>query len=133
MRWAEVADSPDFQRFWTERRIGMISTVRPNGSPHTVMVGITVDFETGVARVIARQGSVKVRNIRVAGASGAPVNLSQSEGGLWSSLQGMAVVRDDRESVAEGERRYARRYRVPQPNPARVVIEVSLDAVLGRW
>ncbi|HZZ51222.1 MAG TPA: pyridoxamine 5'-phosphate oxidase family protein [Pseudonocardia sp.] len=133
MLWAEVAGDPDFQRFWTERRIGMISTVRSDGRPHTVMVGIVVDFETGIARVIARGGSVKVRNVRAAGAPGAPVNLSQSEGGSWSSLQGIAVIRDDPASVADAEHRYARRYRVPKPNPARVVIEVAVVAVLGRW
>lgn len=133
MLWAEVAGESGFQRFWTERRTGLISTVRSDGRPHTVMVGIVVDFETGIARVIARGGSVKVRDVRAAGDSGAPVNLSQSEGGAWSSLQGIAVIRDDPESVADAERRYAQRYRVPKPNPARVVIEVAVVAVLGRW
>jgi len=33
--------------------------------------------------------------------------------------------------VAEAERRYAGRYRQPRPNPARVVIEVSITRVLG--
>lgn len=133
MRWSEVSGEPGFRQFWTERRIGLISTVRPDGRPHTVMVGIVLDFDTALARVIARGGSVKVRNIRAAGDSGLPVNLSQSEGGSWSSLQGIAVVRDDPESVADAEQRYARRYRVPRPNPERVVIEVAVAAVLGRW
>ena len=34
-------------------------------------------------------------------------------------------------SVADAEARYARRYRQPRENPARVVIEISVDRVLG--
>ena len=42
-----------------------------------------------------------------------------------------AVVRDDPPAVAEAERRYARRYRIPRPNPRRVVIEITVVTVLG--
>jgi F420H(2)-dependent biliverdin reductase len=41
------------------------------------------------------------------------------------------VVRDDPASVADAEARYARRYRQPRENPARVVVEISVDRVLG--
>ncbi|MDN5750845.1 MAG: acyltransferase, partial [Pseudonocardia sp.] len=33
--------------------------------------------------------------------------------------------------VADAERRYARRYRVPRVNPERVVIEIAVRRVLG--
>ena len=41
------------------------------------------------------------------------------------------MVRDDAASVAEAERRYAHRYRQPRENPTRVVLEISVDRVLG--
>ena len=33
--------------------------------------------------------------------------------------------------VAEAERRYAERYRTPRPNPERVVIEITVNRLLG--
>lgn len=53
-----------FRQFWTERRLASLTTVRPNGTPHVVAVGVTVDFEQGIARVIASGTSYKARLIR---------------------------------------------------------------------
>ncbi len=41
---------PDFRAFGTERHLATLTTVRPDGTPHVVAVGVTVDFEAGVAR-----------------------------------------------------------------------------------
>jgi len=60
------------------------------------------------------------------------VAVCQVEGRRWLTLEGAAVVRDDPASVADAEARYARRYRQPRENPARVVIEIAVDRVLGR-
>jgi hypothetical protein len=46
-------------------------------------------------------------------------------------LQGLGIVRSDRGSVAEAERRYAQRYRTPRPHPERVVLEIAVDRILG--
>ncbi|GAA5152708.1 TIGR03618 family F420-dependent PPOX class oxidoreductase [Pseudonocardia eucalypti] len=132
MRWDEAAADPGFREFWTERRVCVLSTVRPDGRPHAVAVGATLDLEAGVARVITSSGSVKAANVRAAGDGGAPVAVSQVDGGRWSSVQGMARVRAEPDRVAEAERRYAERYRQPRPNPQRVVIEIEVRAVLGR-
>jgi F420H(2)-dependent biliverdin reductase len=119
--------SAEFVAFWTERRIGTLVTLRADGSPHVVPVGVTLDLARGLARVICSRGSVKARN---AAARGTAV-VSQVEGGRWSTLEGAAVVREDRASVAEAERRYAERYRVPRENPQRVVIEIAVRRVMG--
>ena len=55
----------------------------------------------------------------------------QVDGRRWLTLEGTAVVRDDPASVTEAERRYAVRYRQPRENPARVVLEISVDRILG--
>jgi hypothetical protein len=92
---------------------------------------VTVDPDAGLARVIARRGSKKIRNVLAAGAGGARVAVTGIDGRRWSTLQGTGSVRSDRESVADAERRYAQRYRVPQPHPERVVLEIAVDHVLG--
>ncbi len=38
---------------------------------------------------------------------------------------------DDGPAVREAEERYAARYRAPRENPARVVLQISVDRVLG--
>jgi PPOX class probable F420-dependent enzyme len=123
--------SPDFETFWAERRICLLTTLRPDGTPHVVPVGATIDLASGIARVITRRHSRKVANVRAAGPGGARVAVGQVDGGRWCTVEGLAVVREDRESVAEAERRYAQRYRVPKPNPERVVIEITVDRLLG--
>ena len=55
----------------------------------------------------------------------------QVDGRRWSTLEGRAFVRDDAETVADAERRYAERYRVPRENPRRVVVEIAISRVLG--
>lgn len=118
--------------FWREYHLCTLTTLRPDGSPHVVAVGATFDPEAGVARVIASRDSRKARNVRAAGDAGARVAICQVEGRRWATLEGIAVLREDAESVAEAERRYAERYRTPTPNPLRVVIEVRVDRTLGR-
>ncbi|MEU4522119.1 PPOX class F420-dependent oxidoreductase [Amycolatopsis sp. NPDC024027] len=122
---------PDFRAFWTERHLATLTTVRPDGTPHVVAVGVTVDFDAGLARVITFAPSVKARLVRAAGTDGIPVAVCQLDGPRWSTLEGRAVLRDDPESVRDAENRYAARYRQPKPNPQRVVIEITVTRVLG--
>jgi PPOX class probable F420-dependent enzyme len=117
--------------FWRERHLCLLSTVRTDGTVHVVMVGATVDFEGGIVRVICSRGSHKARQVAKAGSEGAAVAVSQTEGPLWSTLEGRAVVSDDPERVADAVRRYAERYRQPRENPERVVIEITVTRVLG--
>jgi PPOX class probable F420-dependent enzyme len=119
--------SEEFREFWTERRLATLVTLRTDGSPHVVPVGVTLDVESRIARVICSGGSQKARN---AAATGLAV-VSQVEGGRWSTLEGTAVVRRDADAVADAVRRYAVRYRQPRVNPERVVVEIAVQRVLG--
>ena len=126
--------SEEFRAFWTERHLASLVTLRADGTPHVVPVGVTLDLDdldagTGppLAPVICRGGSVKARNAAGRGIAA----VSQVDGRRWSTLEGDAVVRTDPVAVGEAERRYARRYRPPRPNPERVVVEITIRRVLG--
>ena len=120
-----------FAQFWQERHLCTLATVRPNGIPHVVPVGVTLDLEAAVARVITSGDSAKARHVRAAGPTGIAVAVCQVDGRRWSTLEGIAVLRADSESVHDAELRYAQRYRVPRPNDKRVVLEITVTRVLG--
>jgi PPOX class probable F420-dependent enzyme len=119
---------PELLQFLTERHLATLTTLRADGSPHVVPVGVTYDPATGTARVITSGTSAKARHVR----DGQPrVAVCQVDGRRWVTLEGTAAVRDDAGSVADAVARYAQRYRQPRENPARVVIEISVDRILG--
>jgi PPOX class probable F420-dependent enzyme len=120
--------APEFLAFLAERHLATLTTLRADGSPHVVPVGVTYDPATRTARVITSGSSAKVRHVRDGGSR---VAVCQVDGRRWLTLEGTAVVKDDAPSVADAVERYAQRYRQPRENPARVVIEISVDRVLG--
>ncbi len=120
---------PDVVTFLSERHLATRTTLRQDGSPHVVAVGFTWDAAAGLVRVITNGTSRKVRNVR-AGSPRAVV--AQVDGPRWLALEGVPAVSEDPERVAEAVRRYAGRYRQPAENPARVVLEITVDRVLGR-
>lgn len=123
-----VADlSAEALQMLSEYHLASLATVRANGTPHVVAVGFTFDAEAGKARVITFEGSQKVRNAD-RGGHGA---LTHVDGPRWLTFEGPITVKRDAESVADGEARYAARYREPRPNPQRVVIEMTVERVLG--
>ncbi|GAA3225341.1 TIGR03618 family F420-dependent PPOX class oxidoreductase [Streptomyces thermocoprophilus] len=125
-------DAP-YLAFWRERHLCTLTTLRPDGSPHVVPVGVTYDPEARLARVITNKSSAKVAHVLAAGPEGARVAVCQVDGRRWATLEGRARVHTDPERVAEAVRRYAERYeRTPGPNPARVVIEIELTRAMGR-
>ena len=119
---------PDLLAFLAERHLATLTTLRSDGTPHVVPVGVTFDPDARLARVITSGTSAKARHVREGQTR---VAVCQVEGRRWVTLEGSAAVRDDRESVAEAEHRYAERYRTPRENPARVVIEIDVDRILG--
>jgi len=119
---------PELLAFLTERHLATLTTLRPDGSPHVVPVGVTYDAATRTALVITSGTSAKVRHVRDGGRR---VAVCQVDGRRWVTLEGTAVVRDDAAAVADAVERYAVRYRQPRENLARVAIEISVDRILG--
>lgn len=115
--------------FWRERHLCTVTTLRKDGSPHVIPMGIVVDAENGVAWGITSRTSQKVANLR---SGGDPrVAVCQVDGRRWSTLEGTAEVREDTDSVAEAVRRYAERYRTPRENPDRVALRIDITRVIG--
>jgi hypothetical protein len=98
MRRRSSAGSP------TERHLCTLVTLRRDGTPHVVPVGVTLDVETGPARVICTGGTQKARSAERSGIAA----VSRVDG-----------RRSDPDAVAEAVRRYAGRYRQPRANPER--------------
>jgi PPOX class probable F420-dependent enzyme len=125
--------SPEYLAFWREYHLCTLTTLRPDGTPHVVPVGVTYDPDAGLARIITDKNSRKVANILAAGPDGARVAVCQVDRGRWATLEGRATVRTEADAISDAVSRYAERYeRTPAPNPGRVVIEIALDRALGR-
>lgn len=122
-----AALSPAALDFLTERHLATLTTLRPDGSPHVVPVGFTWDGERRLVRVITSGESRKARNAALGGRA----VVCQVEGRHWIALEGVASVRTEPEAVADAVQRYAARYRTPRENPARVVVEIAVDRILG--
>ena len=100
-RTQDLAALPEpYLSFWRERHLCTLTTLRPDGSPHVVPVGVTYDAEAGLARVITNGSSRKVRNVLAAGPEGARVAVCQTAGRRWATLEGRARVRTEPERVA---------------------------------
>ena len=112
-------------QFLSEYHIATLATVGRDGRTHAVPVGIT--YRDGVVRVIGSGGSQKFVNAARAGRA----SVNTVDGGRWLSFEGPARVNDDPEAVAEAVELYTARYGAPMPNPKRVVLEISVERVLG--
>jgi PPOX class probable F420-dependent enzyme len=120
-------DDATLLEFWRERRLCSLTTLRPDGTPHVVPVGATLDPVAGLVRVITSRTSRKVSYVRAT----PNVAVCQFEGRQWCTVEGRATVNADPTAVAEAERRYAERYRTPRPNPRRIVLEIAVTRILG--
>ena len=118
-----------FAEFWRERHLCTLTTLRPDGTPHVVPVGVTLDLDAGLARVITDGDSAKARQLRATGKTHAAA--CQVDGRRWSTVEGVATLNEDPQAIADAVRRYAERYRQPRVNPNRVLLEIAVTRVLG--
>lgn len=112
--------------FLAEPHVATLTTVRPDGSLHVTAVRFTWDEDSRLARVLTVASARKARNLTVH--PGGRAALCQVAGFRWITLEGIATVSGDPRRLAEGVRRYARRYQSAPPEPPeRVVIEIAVD------
>lgn len=116
--------------FFAERHLATLTVTRADGTPQVTPVGVTYEPEARLARVITWATSYKA--LTVAADPGQAVAVCQVDGGRWLTIYGSATVTDERGPVDEAVRRYAERYRPPKQRDDRVVIEITVERLVGR-
>ncbi|MRG59006.1 TIGR03618 family F420-dependent PPOX class oxidoreductase [Agromyces sp. CFH 90414] len=111
--------------FLAEYHLATLSTIGKDGRVHAVPVGIT--YRDGIVRVIGSRGTQKFLNVERTGRA----SVNTVDGMRWLSFEGPARILDDAESVALAVELYTARYRAPRVNPERVVLELTVERVLG--
>ena len=111
--------------FLAEYHLATLSTIGRSGRIHAVPVGFT--FEDGIVRVIGTGGSQKFLNAQRSGRAA----VCSVDRARWISFEGPVEVTDEPDAVAHAVALYAGRYRQPRVNPERVVLELTVDRVLG--
>jgi PPOX class probable F420-dependent enzyme len=111
--------------FLSEYHLATLSTLGSGDRIHSVPVGIT--YLDGVVRIIGSRGTQKFRNVERTGRA----SVNTVDGGRWISFEGPARIVEDPDAVARAVELYAARYRQPSVNPARDVLEIQVERVLG--
>jgi PPOX class probable F420-dependent enzyme len=114
--------------FIRENHLATLTTLRADGSPHVVPVGFTFDIENNIVRVITFAKSMKARHA----AQGGRAVVSQVDRGRWITFEGTVRLRTEADVVAKAVEAYAGRYRQPKVREDRVVVEITVDKVMGR-
>ena len=114
--------------FIRENHLATLTTLRPDGSPHVVPVGFTFDADNNIVRVITFAKSMKARHA----AQGGRAVVSQVDRGRWITFEGTVRLRTEADVVAKAVEAYAGRYRQPKVREDRVVVEITVDKVMGR-
>ena len=114
--------------FIQENHLATLTTLRPDGSPHVVPVGFTFDADNNIVRVITFAKSMKARHA----AQGGRAVVSQVDRGRWITFEGTVRLRTEADVVAKAVEAYAGRYRQPKVREDRVVVEITVDKVMGR-
>ncbi|WP_084464082.1 pyridoxamine 5'-phosphate oxidase family protein [Microtetraspora fusca] len=95
-----MSDPPSSaEAFLAEPHAAALTTLRPDGSPHLVVVRFTWDRAAALVRVLTVASSRKARNVAVR--PGGRAALCQAEGFRWVTLEGAATVSSDPRRVAE--------------------------------
>ncbi|HSM66452.1 MAG TPA: pyridoxamine 5'-phosphate oxidase family protein [Ilumatobacteraceae bacterium] len=129
----DPADLPDeVLTFLREYHLATLTTLREDLSPHVVAVGFSYDVEARIVRVITWAGSQKAVNAARMETAGQRAAVGQVDGGRWLSLEGPVRLITDPDGVRAGVDGYAARYRQPKERDDRVVIEISVERILGR-
>jgi PPOX class probable F420-dependent enzyme len=113
------------REFLSEYHLATLSTLGRDGRIHSVPVGMT--YLDGVVRIIGSRGTQKFRNVERTGRA----SVNTVDGRRWISFEGPARIVEEADAVAHAVELYASRYRQPSVNPARVVLEIEVERVLG--
>ena len=118
--------TPNDLSFLDERHLTTLTTLSPDGRPHSVAIGFT--YANGAVRILTDAGSQKVKNIERSKFA----SVCQVDGPRWLSLEGPAFVARDDATLRNAVAAFERRYRPTSDNPNRVIVTINVERVLGR-
>jgi len=129
-RFAPAPLDPAVRAFLAERHLAVLTTLRADGSPHSVPVGFAYDAERQLARIITQVTSVKARNAAREGRA----TVTQVDGARWLTLEGTVRLATDPADVALAVAAYSERYQAPRSGREanRGALEIAVDRILGR-
>ena len=116
----------------TERAFAALTTIRPDGRPHTAVVGFVYDADAHECWLILRGSGVKHANLTAAGGEQSVTLCQSGEGGRWITFEGKLRLVPGREALAETLRRYRTRYGDQiADDPSRVAAVLSVTKAYG--
>lgn len=121
---------PELAEFMSERRVGSLTLVGPDGSPHVTPVGITWDPASHKIRIITWAEAYKAKLL--SRNPSLPAAACEVVGGRWLTFYGQAQLVTSADQVAEAVQRYTKRYKPPKQRHDRVAIEIDVDRIIGR-
>ena len=121
----------DALAFLSERHLGSLITIRPDGTPHSVPVGFSYSPSERLVRIITQAQSAKARHASL----GCAAAITQIDGPRWITLEGTARLITDPDGIAAAVAAYTSRYQEPRSARAsmRVALEIAVTRVMGRF
>lgn len=108
-----------------------LTTIRPDGRPHTALVGYSWDPISKECWMILRGSGVKYGNLVAAGSS-QRVTLCQSGAGRWVTFEGVLRLVEGPDALAETLKRYRDRYGSHiGDDPTRICAILTVDRAYG--
>ncbi len=115
-----------------EGTFAALTTIRPNGRPHTAVVGYVFDAETHECWLLLRGSGVKHANLTAAGGEQSVTLCQSGEGGRWITFEGTLALRPGPDALAETLRRYRSRYGAQiGDDPTRVAAILTVTKAYG--
>jgi F420H(2)-dependent biliverdin reductase len=115
-----------------ESAFAALTTTRPDGRPHTAVVGFSWDAATRQCWFVLRGSGVKFTNLTASGGA-QPVTLCQTgAGGRWLTLEGIMRLVRGAGPLAESLTRYRERYGAQiGDDPTRICAVLDVDRAYG--
>lgn len=115
-----------------EPAFAALTTIRPNGRPHTAVVGFSWDATTRQCWFVLRGSGVKFTSLRAAGDAQWVTLCQTGAGGRWLTFDGTMRLVPGPDALAESLRRYRDRYGAHiGDDPTRVCAVLDVDRAYG--
>ncbi len=115
-----------------EPTFAALTTIRPDGRPHTALVGFSWDAATRQCWFVLRGSGVKFANLTSAPNRHRVTLCQTGAGGRWLTFEGTMRLIPDADALGESLRRYRERYGAHiGDDPTRVCAVLDVERAYG--